>query len=128
MYDLDFKTENNDKSKRKTGEELMQVYKDFVTNYPMVSIEDPFDQDDFPTCARLQLHPTPRLQLHPTSPLWMTSPRAPRRRTLLVGFYTHTRTHAHTHTHTHTHFGVLTRTRTPTPTRTPTRTAAGTPR
>ena len=66
MYDLDFKTENNDKSQRKTGEELMQVYKDFVTNYPMVSIEDPFDQDDFPTCARLQLHPTPRLQLHPT--------------------------------------------------------------
>ena len=61
VYDLDFKTENNDKSQRKTGEELMQVYKDFVTNYPMVSIEDPFDQDDFPTCARLQLHPTPRL-------------------------------------------------------------------
>ena len=25
----------------------------------------------------------------------MTSPRAPRRRTLLLGFYTHTRTHAH---------------------------------
>ena len=51
MYDLDFKTENNDKSQRKTGEELMEVYKEFVTNYPMVSIEDPFDQDDFPTCA-----------------------------------------------------------------------------
>ena len=29
----------------------MEVYKEFVTNYPMVSIEDPFDQDDFPTCA-----------------------------------------------------------------------------
>tara|TARA_B100000787_G_C15985313_1_gene203398 strand:+ start:83 stop:271 length:189 start_codon:yes stop_codon:yes gene_type:complete len=51
VYDLDFKTENNDKSQRKTGEELMEVYKEFVTNYPMVSIEDPFDQDDFPTCA-----------------------------------------------------------------------------
>merc|ERR1719310_2022547 len=37
----------------KTGEELMQVYKDFVTNYPMVSIEDPFDQDDFPTYTKM---------------------------------------------------------------------------
>merc|ERR1719333_1079682 len=53
VYDLDFKTENNDKSQRKTGEELMQVYKDFVTNYPMVSIEDPFDQDDFPTYTKM---------------------------------------------------------------------------
>ena len=55
MYDLDFKTENNDKSQRKTGEELMEVYKEFVTNYPMVSIEDPFDQDDFPTCALVRV-------------------------------------------------------------------------
>merc|ERR550514_849257 len=27
----------------------MEVYEDFVKNYPMVSIEDPFDQDDFPS-------------------------------------------------------------------------------
>merc|ERR1719293_213269 len=47
VYDLDFKTENNDKSQCKTGEELLGMYKDFVTNYPMISIEDPFDQDDF---------------------------------------------------------------------------------
>merc|ERR1712159_617618 len=53
VHGLDFKTENNDKSQRKTGEELMQVYKDFVTNYPMVSIEDPFDQDDFPTYTKM---------------------------------------------------------------------------
>jgi enolase len=53
VYDLDFKTENNDKSQRKTGEELMEVYKEFVTNYPMVSIEDPFDQDDFPTYTKM---------------------------------------------------------------------------
>eukprot|EP00965_Chrysotila_dentata_P235454 6200763-Pleurochrysis_carterae.AAC.2 len=52
VYDLDFKTENNDKSQYKTGEELLtHVYKDFVDNYPMVSIEDPFDQDDFDSCA-----------------------------------------------------------------------------
>jgi enolase len=47
VYDLDFKTENNDGSQCKSAEELLGVYKEFVENYPMVSIEDPFDQDDF---------------------------------------------------------------------------------
>jgi len=47
VYDLDFKTEGNDGSQCKTGEELLGVYEDFIANYPMVSIEDPFDQDDF---------------------------------------------------------------------------------
>lgn len=46
-YDLDFKTEDNDGSQVKSGEELLAIYEDFVANYPMVSIEDPFDQDDF---------------------------------------------------------------------------------
>merc|ERR1712196_12359 len=47
VYDLDFKTENNNGSMCKTGKALLDVYKDFVEHYPMVSIEDPFDQDDF---------------------------------------------------------------------------------
>jgi len=47
VYDLDFKTENNDGSQCKTGKELMEIYKEFTEKYPMVSIEDPFDQDDF---------------------------------------------------------------------------------
>ncbi|CAG9313350.1 unnamed protein product [Blepharisma stoltei] len=46
-YDLDFKTANNDGSQRLTGEELTNVYKNFINNYPLVSIEDPFDQDDW---------------------------------------------------------------------------------
>jgi len=47
VYDLDFKTENNDKSQCKTGDELLAMYSEFVEKYPMISIEDPFDQDDF---------------------------------------------------------------------------------
>eukprot|EP00475_Leptophrys_vorax_P015169 TRINITY_DN21531_c0_g2_i1.p1 TRINITY_DN21531_c0_g2~~TRINITY_DN21531_c0_g2_i1.p1 ORF type:complete len:487 (+),score=80.07 TRINITY_DN21531_c0_g2_i1:128-1462(+) len=47
MYDLDFKTENNDGSKKLSGEALTALYEDFCKDYPMVSIEDPFDQDDF---------------------------------------------------------------------------------
>eukprot|EP01053_Blabericola_migrator_P005731 Blabericola_migrator_1__5730@NODE_2904_length_2221_cov_919_335655_g1823_i0_p1_GENE_NODE_2904_length_2221_cov_919_335655_g1823_i0NODE_2904_length_2221_cov_919_335655_g1823_i0_p1_ORF_typecomplete_len447_score119_99Enolase_C/PF00113_22/3_3e134Enolase_N/PF03952_16/1_1e61MR_MLE_C/PF13378_6/1_1e05MAAL_C/PF07476_11/0_00096MR_MLE_N/PF02746_16/0_005DUF5010/PF16402_5/0_11DUF4848/PF16140_5/6_3e02DUF4848/PF16140_5/1_1_NODE_2904_length_2221_cov_919_335655_g1823_i01031443 len=52
-YDLDFKNPNSDKSKWITGDQLAQVYQDFVTKYPMVSIEDPYDQDDFEHYAKL---------------------------------------------------------------------------
>lgn len=27
--------------------ELMELYKDFCKNYPVITIEDPFDQDDW---------------------------------------------------------------------------------
>merc|ERR1712078_712880 len=53
MYDLDFKTENNDGSHKKSGAEMIQLYQDFCAKYPIVSIEDPFDQDDFDNTAEL---------------------------------------------------------------------------
>ena len=31
----------------KSGEEMIEMYKEFCSEYPIVSIEDPFDQDDF---------------------------------------------------------------------------------
>ncbi len=46
-YDLDFKTANNDKSQVLSGTALGELYKDLCDKYPMVSIEDPFDQDDW---------------------------------------------------------------------------------
>jgi len=46
-YDLDFKTKNNDGSQRKTSSELLEMYRYFTEHYPVVSIEDPFDQDDW---------------------------------------------------------------------------------
>jgi enolase len=46
-YDLDFKTANNDGTMRYSGPELANIYKDLVSKYPIVSIEDPFDQDDW---------------------------------------------------------------------------------
>jgi enolase len=48
-YDLGFKTESNIIS----GEELGNIYKDFVDEFPIVSIEDPFDQDDFDSYAKM---------------------------------------------------------------------------
>lgn len=44
MYDLDFKTADNDGSQKKTAAQMQDMYKSFVENYPVVSIEDPFDQ------------------------------------------------------------------------------------
>jgi enolase len=44
MYDLDFKTAGNDGSQKLTGTGLKDLYKSFLEKYPIVSIEDPFDQ------------------------------------------------------------------------------------
>jgi len=52
-YDLDFKTKNNDKSHVLTGEQLAELYKEFIKEYPIISIEDPFDQDDWESYAKL---------------------------------------------------------------------------
>jgi enolase len=46
-YDLDFKNPNSDPSKWISGVELADLYLSYVKKYPIVSIEDPFDQDDW---------------------------------------------------------------------------------
>lgn len=46
-YDLDFKNPNSDQSKWITGLELADLYISYIEKYPIVSIEDPFDQDDW---------------------------------------------------------------------------------
>ncbi|KAL7749104.1 phosphopyruvate hydratase [Sorochytrium milnesiophthora] len=46
-YDLDFKSKDSDPSKFLTGQQLADLYSSYVKEYPIVSIEDPFEQDDF---------------------------------------------------------------------------------
>jgi enolase len=46
-YDLDFKNENSDPEKWITYEQLADQYKSLVEKYPIVSIEDPFAEDDW---------------------------------------------------------------------------------
>jgi len=48
-YDLDFKSKEGEKdsSLLLTGDELIAFYKKMIDNYPIVTIEDPFDQDDW---------------------------------------------------------------------------------
>ena len=45
MYDLDFKNPNSDKSKWLPSDKLQELYESFIKEFPIVSIEDPFDQD-----------------------------------------------------------------------------------
>jgi len=54
-YDLDFKTKGADKdlSAMKSGDEMVAYYKHMVENYPVVTIEDPFDQDDWANWSKL---------------------------------------------------------------------------
>jgi enolase len=48
-YDLDFKTPvaKRSPSSKLTGEQLADLYASFVADFPVHSIEDPFDQDDW---------------------------------------------------------------------------------
>ncbi|GMH31582.1 hypothetical protein Nepgr_033426 [Nepenthes gracilis] len=53
-YDLYFKKQPNDGSHVHTAQGLNNLYKEFVSDFPIVSIEDPFDQDDWSSWASLQ--------------------------------------------------------------------------
>ncbi|KAK8558423.1 hypothetical protein V6N13_103600 [Hibiscus sabdariffa] len=52
-YDLNFKEENNDSKQKIPGDALKDLYKSFVSEYLIVSIEDPFDQDDWEHYSKL---------------------------------------------------------------------------
>mmetsp|Transcript_38786 Transcript_38786/g.89721 ORF Transcript_38786/g.89721 Transcript_38786/m.89721 type:complete len:446 (-) Transcript_38786:184-1521(-) len=52
-YDLDFKNEAGGAPEmKKTAEEMIEYYKAWFSSYPFVSIEDPFDQDDWEAYAK----------------------------------------------------------------------------
>jgi len=53
-YDLDFKNDKSDQSKWLSGDQLGELYKSFIKDYPVVSIEDAFDQDDWENWSKLQ--------------------------------------------------------------------------
>ncbi|SCZ93566.1 BZ3500_MvSof-1268-A1-R1_Chr6-3g08743 [Microbotryum saponariae] len=53
-YDLDFKNPNSDPSKWLTGVQLSEVYSKMVQDYDIISIEDPFDQDDWEAWSHLR--------------------------------------------------------------------------
>ncbi|CAA6675517.1 unnamed protein product [Spirodela intermedia] len=46
-YDMDFKSPDKSGQVFKTGEEMAEMYAQLCTDYPIVSIEDPFDRNDW---------------------------------------------------------------------------------
>lgn len=52
-YDLDFKNEASNPDFHKDSEQLTALYKAFIDEYPIVSIEDSHDQDDWEGWATL---------------------------------------------------------------------------
>lgn len=51
LYNMGKKT--GEKNKKLTGEQLQAVIEGFCKDFPIVSVEDPFDQDDFDSYARI---------------------------------------------------------------------------
>merc|ERR1712151_1193820 len=51
-YDLDFKNKDSAASNKVSAAQLLDVYKGWISKYPFVSIEDPFDQDDWDAYKR----------------------------------------------------------------------------
>jgi len=52
-YDLDFKNPKPDPATYISPDQLSALYQEFIKEYPMVSIEDPFDQDDWEAWTKL---------------------------------------------------------------------------
>jgi len=52
-YDLDFKNADSDPADYLSSDQLLDVYKEFIEKYPVVSIEDGFDQDDWEAWTKM---------------------------------------------------------------------------
>merc|ERR1712080_176918 len=55
-YDLDFKNPNSNVADYITSDQLCDMYQHMIEKYPIVSIEDPFDQDDWAGWTKLTAH------------------------------------------------------------------------
>jgi len=62
-YNLDFKSESPDPSKVITPDQLAGLYQEFIKDYPMVSIEDAFDQDAWDDWAKFDAATKGKIQL-----------------------------------------------------------------
>ena len=64
-YDLDFKTSGPEKdtSAVKSGDEMIAFYQKLIEDYPIVTIEDPFDQDDWENWTKIVAAVGERVQI-----------------------------------------------------------------
>merc|ERR1712183_808496 len=52
-YDLDFKSTNGDPAMVLSGDDMVDFYQKLIADYPIVTIEDPFDQDDWENWSKI---------------------------------------------------------------------------
>lgn len=64
LYDLDFKNPNSDKSLWLPYEKLTDLYQEFIKEFPVVSIEDPFDQDHWEAWSNITANTSIQVELH----------------------------------------------------------------
>lgn len=62
-YDLDFKNPASDESKWLSSDALGDIYRQMVEKYPIVSIEDPFEQDDVPAWIKFSAEMCTKIQI-----------------------------------------------------------------
>lgn len=62
-YDLDFKNPDSDKSKWLSGEQLADLYVSLIDKYPIVSIEDPFAEDDWESWSKFYPRVVDKIQI-----------------------------------------------------------------
>lgn len=53
LYNLNFKSCKKEEAQNLSGEELLSLYESFKQEFPIVSIEDPFDQDDWESYSKM---------------------------------------------------------------------------
>ena len=73
-YDLNFKDPTRQGKEIKTGDEMIEVYRAFVDEYPIVSIEDPFDQEDWNNFSKFTSQMGDRIEIIGDD-LLVTNPR-----------------------------------------------------
>jgi enolase len=62
-YNLDFKSSNGDPSMVLSGDEMIAFYKKIIDKYPIVTIEDPFDQDDWANWSKITAEVGDKVQI-----------------------------------------------------------------
>eukprot|EP01126_Amoeba_proteus_P018402 TRINITY_DN1937_c0_g1_i2.p1 TRINITY_DN1937_c0_g1~~TRINITY_DN1937_c0_g1_i2.p1 ORF type:complete len:449 (-),score=71.53 TRINITY_DN1937_c0_g1_i2:138-1484(-) len=73
-YDLNFKFKESEGSNLVTPDQLADIYKEFINEYPVLSIEDCYDQDDWPAWNKFTTQVGDKVQIVGDD-LLVTNPR-----------------------------------------------------
>ena len=57
-YDLDFKNDDSNPEDHLTGEQMLEMYKGFTRDFPVDTIEDPYDQGDWDSYVKMTVDMT----------------------------------------------------------------------